>query len=525
MSWNADIRRGSGIATVAVAAWLLASAPALPAARMEATVGDGGARLSLTWDAAVSVASERDGRELTLRFNRPLGDLPLDTVPGRLPGWVENTAFGYDSVLLVLPSGVDAMVVKDGAAVRVDFVRAAAVSRPPADVAAERVAERQAERRLDYFRAVTDLEDGDLHQARARARALVDTDPKDVSSLVLLGNAEERAGRWREALDVYDRALTLTPDEPSLLRSRQTLFREHGDQVRLDVDLFQVEDADTQRIARLSARQDLGGHRSLVALIETRRVDTDQVVRADGRITPFHGWRTRGEVTVAQDWDDGHRTTASLFAAERTLGAGLIHSMRTDIGVTRAGILASEPAYTFVEGIVGAGRRDRAFLQHEFRLGEGWSAMLGGGFSRYGLDENDDLARSTTAEGALRYAVDLGRPVASIGYSLDAEYVIERETRIDPLGNPYAPLPVATREVHSFSLGIDDEIGDVLRYGVQGGYAYDRRNSGGPFAAVTVAYEPLTAVEMGFRASHARSTARGSDAGVNAVGVYFALRN
>lgn len=524
MSWSADLRRASGGAAIAATVWFLAPMPALPAARMEATVQDGGARLSLTWDSAVRVSSERDGRELTLRFDRPLGDLPLDVVPGRLPGWVENTAFGYDSVLLVLPPGVDAMVVKDGAVVRVDFLRSATVNRWPADIAADRAAERQVERRLDYFRAVTDLEDGDLHQARTRARALVDTDPKDVSSLVLLGNAEERAGRWREALDVYDRALTLTPDETSLLRSRQALFREHGDQVRLDVDLFQVEDADTQRIARLSARQDLGGHRSLVALLETRRVDTDQVVRADGRITPFHGWRTRAEVTVVQDWDETHRTAASLFAAERTLGSGLIHSMRNDLGVTRVGILAREPAYTFVEGIVGTGWRDRAFLQHEFRLGGGWSALLGGGYSRYGLDEDDGLARSATAEGTLRYAIDLGRPVASVAYSLDAEYVIERETRIDPLGNPYAPLPIATREVHSFSLGIDDEIGDVLRYGVQGGYAYDRRNSGGPFAAATIAYEPLTNVELGFRASHARSTARGSDAGVNAVGAYVAFR-
>lgn len=520
MSWTADRRGTPGLAAVALAAWFLVPGPALPAARMDASIQGDGARLSLTWDAAVSVASERDGRDLTLRFDRPLGDLPLDSVPGRLPGWVENTAFGYDSVLVVLPPGVDATVVSDGAAVRIDFVRAA-VDRPPADTTAERAAER----RLDYFRAVTELEAGDLHDARSRARGLVESDPKDVSSLVLLGNAEERAGRWREALDAYDHALTLAPDEPSLLDSRRALFREHGDQIRLDVDLFQVEDADTQRIARLSGRQDLGDRRTIVAVLETRRVDTDQVVRADGRITPFHGWRTRGEVTVAQDWGEDHRTAASLFAAERTLGVGLVHTVRSAAGLTRVGLLAREPAYTFVEGIVGAGRRDRAFLQHEFRLGNGWSAMLGGGYNRYGLDDADDLARSATAEGSLRYAIDLGQPVASVAYGLDAEYVADRETRIDPLGNPYAPLPVTTREVHSISLGLDGEIGSTLRYGLQGGYAYDRRNSGGPFAAATVAYEPIANLELGVRASHARSTARGTDAGVNAVGAYIVLRH
>lgn len=521
MPWAADLRRVPWLAAAATAVWLAASVPALPAARMDATLREGGARLSLTWDAAVTVSSERDGRDLTLRFDRPLGDLPLDTVPGRLPGWVENTAFGYDSVLLVLPPGVEAMVVADGAGVRVDFLRAAVVNRQPVDSAADRAAER----RLDYFRAVTELEEGNLRDARTLAGELVLSDPKDVSSLVLLGNAEERAGRWREALGAYDRALGLAPDEPSLLRSRQALLREHGDQVRLDVDLFQVEDADTQRVARLSGRQEIGGGRTLVAVLESRRVDIDQVVRADGRVTPFHGWRTRGEVTLAQDWGDDHRTAVSLFAAERTLGAGIVHTLRSDAGVTRAGLLAREPAYTFVEGIVGAGRRDRAFLQHEFRLGDGWSATAGGGFNRYGLDDDDGLARSATVEGSLRYAIDLGGPVAGIAYGLDAEYVIERETRIDPLGNPYAPLPVTTREVHSLSLGLDDEIGDALRYGAQAGYAYDRRNSGGPFAAVSVAYEPVTNLEFGFRASHARSTARGTDAGVNAVGAYLTVRN
>lgn len=89
----------------------LAAAATKPSARIDVERRRDAARLDLQWQTAVRVQSSRIGRELTLRFDRPLGDAAFDKIPQRLEGWVENVQYGYDSVLLTLPVGVSARVI------------------------------------------------------------------------------------------------------------------------------------------------------------------------------------------------------------------------------------------------------------------------------------------------------------------------------------------------------------------------------------------------------------------------------
>lgn len=95
---------------------------------------------------------------------------------------------------------------------------------------------------------------------------------------------------------VGDVALTATgkPDEALLLYA-------NADRVRLDVDWQHVRDADMQRIARLRGVQELGRSTSLTWGLERREVDVDAAQRADGRLEPFHGARSRLEAGLAHD--------------------------------------------------------------------------------------------------------------------------------------------------------------------------------------------------------------------------------
>ena len=74
------------------------------------------------------------------------------------------------------------------------------VNDKPVEIGAARLncvqaADRAAQRRLDYFRALALMEGGDVRPARTLLRDLLAQDPKDAQSTALLAQAEERLGR------------------------------------------------------------------------------------------------------------------------------------------------------------------------------------------------------------------------------------------------------------------------------------------------------------------------------------------
>jgi tetratricopeptide (TPR) repeat protein len=527
-------------------ALLVVATPILPGrsqtppwmAQVEVTREGGRARFVLRWPGAVATEEiERRGRELTLRFSRPLGGVALDSVPGRLQGWVDNVLYGYDSVLLVLAADVVADVVADRSGVVVTFTKEA----KSVHTAGAALAERVARRRLDYFRALTLLEGGQEREARALLRDQAQHGPRDAQSSALLAQTEERLGRWREAAAAYDDALAQTPDEPSLIVGKARLLHENGDRARIDSDWQQVRGADVQRIQRLTGVMNLPGSNTIAYALENRRVDVDAAIHRDGASAPFHGARQRMEFAIAHDWPEGERSTLTFHAAQRVLGVGLTHGWKDEDSETRVGLTWNEPSFATLEGIIGGGRRDRLFVQHEARLSDRWSFGFGVGYNRYGLAGASDLARSASVEAQLRYVLNREGPLASLAYLLDAEYVGRREQREIPaeprpsdqvIGTPtpprpgqfFAPLPTATREVHVLQLSVEDWIADYVRYSAQIGYAYDRRGKSGPQGAVSLSWEPLDTLEIGLRASHARSTARGTASAVNAAGGYLLWR-
>ncbi|WP_448189943.1 tetratricopeptide repeat protein [Azospirillum sp. sgz301742] len=486
--------------------------------RIAAERSEAAASLALSWSGAgpgaVKAEHTQDGRELVLRFSRPIGDARVEAISERLTGWVDGVQYGYDSLLLVLAPEVTATVTDTRGGVRVAFAPA---PRLTAD-------ERKDERRLDYFRAVTMMEDGRVSEARGLLSSMLKDEPKDREAVDLLAQVAERQGRWREAVGLYGRALDLSPDNKPALDARKRLLREFGDQARLDFDIFHVRNADVQRIGRLTGNQEVGWNSALRTTVERRKLDVDQARHPDGRLEAFHGQRTRGELSLVHDWDSLDQSRASLFFAQQTLGAGLGHDLRDGSGQTRFTIGLREPTYTFVEGIVNAGRRDRVSVLREQRLSERWLATLGGALNRYGLGAEGDLARTASLEGAVRYTFLVQRPIASVAYVLDAEYLGRRVERLDPQGLSFAPLPVTRREVHSLQLAVEDSFDNGFRYAAQAGWSYDRFNKGGPFAAGAVAYEFVEGLEAGVRASHTISTSRGTGNVVDSAGGYLLWR-
>jgi tetratricopeptide (TPR) repeat protein len=81
----------------------------------------------------------------------------------------------------------------------------------------------------------------------AAARAEAAAHPDDVDAAIWLGRRTAYLGRYREAIDIYTRALAAHPDEPRLLRHRGHRY--------LSVRRFDLAVADLERAAKLVAGQ------------------------------------------------------------------------------------------------------------------------------------------------------------------------------------------------------------------------------------------------------------------------------
>lgn len=529
MCWPFVKRRGASALSLALL--LALSSPALaqqqqpvsPSARVTAQKGRDSAALALAWPGNVKVTEAVvDGQEIKLRFDKPLGTAPIDKIPDLLAGWVDNVLYGYDSVLLVANPQAEVKIEKRANGARVGF------SRKPPDKAAmaEQVrADRAAAQRLGYLSASVDLEEGKVRKARAALNGLVQADPRDVQSVRLLASAEERLGRWRESLRLSNHALTFTPGDPDLVRNKARLLHTYGDFVRADYDVFAVRNADTQRVSKLTGRNNLGSDGLLTYAVERRRVDADEVLRPDGVSRPFHGYRSQAAVAFLQDWRNLQATKVSLFAADYTLGGGLSHEWRGDDGVLRFGGNWREPAFSLLEGVVEGGWRSRVFLEWEKRLSQRWSASGSLSLAGYGLDgEDGQLASSAIVSSSLVYILREANPFITLGYALDAEYVRDNKFYYDAFGNPFHPMSLSTREVHSLQASFERALTDYLTWSLYGGWSWDRRSKSAPFASVALRYEPLADLELGLRASRARATGRGTADSVSSAGGYMTWR-
>ena len=79
----------------------------------------------------------------------------------------------------------------------------------------------------------------------ANARAEAEARPDDVDAAIWLGRRIAYLGRYREAIDVYTRALEKRPDEPRLLRHRGHRY--------ISIRRFDLAIADLEKAARLIA--------------------------------------------------------------------------------------------------------------------------------------------------------------------------------------------------------------------------------------------------------------------------------
>ena len=551
----------------------LAGSPAAAAPMgVETSSTDTSARVRFSWSERVTAKATAEGEAVVVTFDRDVDPAAVRDTAKMLPAWIESAEGkgrelrlvpkpGRRATVSVLPRGIEVRlagsrtppsvsppsamtpapqppgpsaarndpaapmigavtVVSRGAAVPAASAPPSPTATPDPPVDAEAAAQA---RRLRLTQARLMMETGDAEGAKAELERLLAEVPSAIEVMTSLASVETQLGGWRRAVGLYDRALDLNPDDPSLVRAKAELLREHGPRIRLDLDHRKVRDADRQIVAK-AAGEGLAGSSLVGFALEANDLNAPVVRRQNGTIESFDGKRFRGEGYVVVDHDGGGLTRFSAIGGTGIVGGAVRHTRPLAEGTFRLGLIAQDPYWDVVDGLVNEARTDRAQIAYERLLGTSWRVAGRLAAGRYGIKGDTDVAHFIGPAFELAYTAIQGPPSLTVAYGFDAEYLASRKTAVDSLGAEYPLLSVVSREVHSATIGVSGTFSPLVRYSVFGGYAYDRLNAAGPYLGAEFAYEPYTNLELGLSASHSLTASRGTDATLTRFGGYFLWR-
>ncbi len=494
-------------------------APAGPEIQVRSEFTDTRGRIVLVWPAAPKAEWSIEGREVVLRLDREVNAPALAELQEKAGDWLEAVNFGYDSILVRTARDAILTVEQQGREIRIAMVLE---EKPPEPDA--RAAKAQA-RRLKLIEIDLLSRTGKLFEARREAAALLADDPTQIPTILLLAEIEQRLDNWQRALELYDDALLRSPGNPDVVQAQAAIRRERGGELRQDIARQVVSGADTQRSVRKRGRAHPALRTEMGFEYEVRDLSTPTVRRLDGLEGPFFGIRQRGEVYLSQRLDDPALSVrGTLFGSHATVGGGAKVEANHDNARTWGALEWHRPYWEFVEALVSGGHRDRVELGHSRPLDEEqlFNVGLTLAVNRYGVRDADDVAASATPLVEFSWAILPTRPNLTFLYNLDAEYRLARQDRAGPGNAPFSPIPLPSREVHSFVLALSGNLTDYLRASGYGGYARDRLNvnSKGPRFGGELAYEPVSDFEVGLNYLYSKASGRGSGSIVNRYGLY-----
>lgn len=466
--------------------------------------------------------------ELVVDFGGRIDGAALLTLPVRYRDWVQDVRYGYDSLLIVFTgpmtydfdrrerslgvtaqpelrvgggpesapaesgkgpaSGQSAEAEAGGSAAPGDVSAAARPGAPPEALELALL-------RVRYLRQT-----GELGDARQILVELASHHPENLQVWRNLADLNRATGRWRAALDAYDAALALAPEEANLRRARQSLLRERRPRVSFgprmsltnEPQLTLTDDTvimtgEVSGFDYLSKRWEIGAATTPTAIILT-----DAYTRVDGRSSEdFRGLRHQGQLYLRHHFRGGDNATAKLYASGAGVGYGLGYGNTTPRGRWSAEAAFNKPADRPLAARIQGGGIDtlRGRREHRFdRASVSTSLAL---YARnYRLD-GDSWLKSLGGQGGAFWTYYDGQPRLSLGYSLFAEYIKDRQKRPDRFGTLFAPVDLATTEIHSLQTGARWSLGEHADIGGGLGYSFDRFSGDGPFAFASGQY-PLS---------------------------------
>jgi tetratricopeptide (TPR) repeat protein len=466
------------------------------------------------------------GQKLVLRFERPIEAPGLINLPGEIPNWIENVEMGFDTLLIKTPSPAKFEVFSADDQVMIQIAMAPAVEAKKGGASDPSV-----DQELRFLQSQLISRKGKF-EAQSKLTDLLKQHPNDHAITVSLAEMEERLGRWRQSIELYDQALKLEPGDKDVLVAKSYQQEQFGPQVRIDQFYRDTTNEEVQSVTRATARQTFYQNYLFGVDYEYRDIN-DNLARPglDGVSRVFDGNRQQWGVFVERAHDFAH-TRVSIVGQEDEPGAALEHRRQIVVGELFLRGVYNEPYWDFLEGITNEGTASRLQARWTFEernpyIGQyqgqtNFSGSLGVNLNRYGVEDDDDIADSVEVLAEIRYHLNPIFSGLSVGYNLNAEYVKLKSPRLDTTGANFNIIPIQTVQNHSIDVALSHAITNNVRFDLSSGYRYDDRiDSNGPFVFFDLIYDTLKSFEMGVNVEFNEESNRGTDTTFTQVGGFL----
>ncbi|MEO5332391.1 MAG: hypothetical protein H7839_10240 [Magnetococcus sp. YQC-5] len=463
----------------------------LPAIELEAVSylqEDGRHRLTLAWPGPVRVTSIDWSDGLLLTFSQPFAASHFAAF-ATVPAWMESFQTGYDTVLLRPRMGNPAYTVREGGTRVVVEMQETPLQKTlvlPARRPSEEV-------RMETIRARQMLETDEEMGALAIAQALLAYHPNNLDGSLVRPLAEERLGRWRQAVVHYNRMLAHFPNEPDVVRAKAGLLLAHPSHVRVTQTMERVKNGEGIVLNKWDGRHHLADRVDVAWMFQTRLLSSPGMRHADGTLTSENSSRMQGAMEWIVDHDDRDISRVGLLGGADRLGGRLSHTFADRFGLTTLTATGNETWWNTQEGHAGNAARHHLGLRRDHVFGTRTTGFAEIGYNQYDLAYLDRAASSVPATLGIQYALPWSEPsLTVVGYRMDGEYLAETETRRDAQDVAYQPFPIVNREVHSMALSVDHDLTDYLRWELGSELGWNRLESGLVYQARTgLSWSPL----------------------------------
>jgi hypothetical protein len=261
---------------------------------------DGGFVITVLMEGASKATLRQDGREVLVSFSHPLPNFDAQALQDQAVGLLEGVSVGYDTLLLRLTPGVSVARMDEAGGLQLALQStpgAARAATPPGQPVTE--ADKEGAQRLRLLAAQIAAQSGQISGARQQFGDLLLAMPGNPEPMTGLAGLEQTTGRWRQALDLYNRALQLDPGNPSVEDAISTIQRTHGSRLRADFEYRRTDGGEGSGIS-IAAIEGLSGQQSfnegwqLAYSANLAWADATKVQQPNGAVENIIGRNSRG---------------------------------------------------------------------------------------------------------------------------------------------------------------------------------------------------------------------------------------
>jgi tetratricopeptide (TPR) repeat protein len=355
-----------------------------------------------------------------------------------------------------------------------------------------RVVEPAASRRIDLLRLQWLTYHGRYARASDVLADLAWRFPRDPDVLIARGSFEADRGRPVDADRDFQTARLEAPAREDIATLLDEAERTRSPRASLHLDARSVGNAWDERLERASVVAQARPHLPVSFSVDRLHVSAPAVRHDDGRTTALDTSPTRFEATATLPLWPGMSITPTLMGTDRGAGLGITVTRHDLRGATTVLAERGRPYWEFLEAVAGDGRKDRIGVQRQWRFRADTAAWALVDLNAYRLASGHRAGTAALGLGMI-HTVRQGQPSLTLQYGLDKEHRRNGTIATTSAGLSFAPVPVASREVHLFGAIARFNALRIWEAEATGGYTFDRLGGRGTFISARLTPRPTAA--------------------------------